>query len=44
MVMNRRSRWALVAVLFAVDPNEPMSFHRTVGLRDEWANIQKRST
>src|SRR6478735_5796155 len=25
---------------FAVDPNEPMSFHRTVGLRDEWANIQ----
>jgi len=29
---------------FAVDPNEPMSFHRTVGLRDEWANIQKRST
>ena len=29
---------------FALDPNEPMSFHRTVGLRDEWANIQKRST
>ncbi len=29
---------------FAVDPSEPMSFHRTVGLRDEWANIQKRAT
>ena len=29
---------------FAVDPDESMSFHRTVGLRDEWANIQKRST
>ena len=27
---------------FAPDPREPMSFHRTVGLRDEWANIQKR--
>ncbi len=29
---------------FAADPDVPMSFHRTVGLRDEWANIQKRST
>jgi glutaminyl-tRNA synthetase len=28
---------------FALDPREPMLFHRTVGLRDEWANIQKRS-
>jgi glutaminyl-tRNA synthetase len=28
---------------FAHDPVTPMSFHRTVGLRDEWANIQKRS-
>jgi len=28
---------------FAADPTVPMSFHRTVGLRDEWANIQKRS-
>lgn len=28
---------------FAVDLNEPMLFHRTVGLRDEWAAIQKRS-
>ena len=28
---------------FAADPSEPMLFHRTVGLRDEWANIQKRS-
>ncbi len=28
---------------FAHDPREPMLFHRTVGLRDEWANIQKRS-
>ncbi|MDO5683199.1 MAG: glutamine--tRNA ligase/YqeY domain fusion protein [Propionibacteriaceae bacterium] len=27
---------------FAHDPNEAMLFHRTVGLRDEWANIQKR--
>ncbi len=29
---------------FAVDPDAPMTFHRTVGLRDEWANIQKRTT
>ncbi|MFP5488401.1 MAG: glutamine--tRNA ligase, partial [Acidimicrobiia bacterium] len=28
---------------FAHDPLEPMLFHRTVGLRDEWANIQKRN-
>ena len=28
---------------FAADPDEAMLFHRTVGLRDEWANIQKRS-
>ena len=27
---------------FALDPATPMLFHRTVGLRDEWANIQKR--
>ena len=27
---------------FAADPVEPRTFHRTVGLRDEWANIQKR--
>ena len=27
---------------FAKDPREPMLFHRTVGLRDEWASIQKR--
>jgi glutaminyl-tRNA synthetase len=27
---------------FSHDPREPMLFHRTVGLRDEWANIQKR--
>jgi glutaminyl-tRNA synthetase len=27
---------------FAHDPRETMLFHRTVGLRDEWANIQKR--
>ena len=27
---------------FAHDPGTPMLFHRTVGLRDEWANIQKR--
>ena len=27
---------------FAKDPQIPMLFHRTVGLRDEWANIQKR--
>ena len=28
---------------FASIPDRPMLFHRTVGLRDEWANIQKRS-
>ncbi len=27
---------------FAHDPVTPMIFHRTVGLRDEWANIRKR--
>ncbi|MEP6296819.1 MAG: glutamine--tRNA ligase/YqeY domain fusion protein [Ilumatobacter sp.] len=27
---------------FAHDPDQPMLFHRTAGLRDEWANIQKR--
>ena len=27
---------------FAHDPHTPMLFHRTVGLRDEWAAIQKR--
>jgi glutaminyl-tRNA synthetase len=27
---------------FAHDPVTPLLFHRTVGLRDEWANIQKR--
>ncbi len=27
---------------FAADPDVPLLFHRTVGLRDEWANIQKR--
>ena len=27
---------------FAKDTGEPMVFHRTVGLKDEWANIQKR--
>jgi glutaminyl-tRNA synthetase len=27
---------------FAKDPRTPMLFHRTVGLKDEWANIQKR--
>ncbi len=27
---------------FAADPDQPSTFHRTVGLRDEWANIQKR--
>ncbi|MDE0193967.1 MAG: glutamine--tRNA ligase, partial [bacterium] len=24
------------------DPDTQLLFHRTVGLRDEWANIQKR--
>jgi len=28
---------------FAKDPSEPMVFHRTVGLKDEWANIVKRA-
>jgi len=27
---------------FAHDLDSPLVFHRTVGLRDEWANIQKR--
>ena len=27
---------------FAADPDDATVFHRTVGLRDEWANIQKR--
>ncbi len=27
---------------FARDPDDPDLWHRTVGLRDEWANIQKR--
>ena len=27
---------------FAHDGSQPMLFHRTVGLRDEWGNIQKR--
>lgn len=27
---------------FAADPRTPMLFHRTVGLRDELANIRKR--
>ncbi len=29
---------------FAKDPDNTTLFHRTVGLRDEWANIQKRSS
>ncbi|MDO5068475.1 MAG: glutamine--tRNA ligase/YqeY domain fusion protein [Propionibacteriaceae bacterium] len=28
---------------FAVDDAAPMTFHRTVGLKDEWASIQRRS-
>ena len=28
---------------FALDPDERMVFHRTVGLKDEWANVQKRT-
>ena len=27
---------------FAHDPEQPLLFHRTVGLRDEWAAIQRR--
>ncbi len=27
---------------FAADPETPLLFHRTVGLRDEWAAIQRR--
>jgi glutaminyl-tRNA synthetase len=27
---------------FASDPKVPLLFHRTVGLRDEWASIRKR--
>jgi glutaminyl-tRNA synthetase len=29
---------------FCRDPGEDLWFHRTVGLRDEWANLQKRAT
>ncbi|MFT3862242.1 glutamine--tRNA ligase/YqeY domain fusion protein [Micropruina sp.] len=29
---------------FAHDPREPLLFHRTVGLRDEWAAIQRRQS
>ena len=29
---------------FAADLDDPSVFHRTVGLRDEWANIQKQCT
>ena len=29
---------------FAHDLDQPLVFHRTVGLRDEWANIQKRQS
>ncbi|MFT3968960.1 MAG: glutamine--tRNA ligase/YqeY domain fusion protein [Micropruina sp.] len=29
---------------FAHDAGQPLLFHRTVGLRDEWAAIQKRQT
>ena len=28
---------------FAHDPRTQLLFHRTVGLRDEWARIQRRS-
>ncbi len=28
---------------FAADLDDATIFHRTVGLRDEWANLQKRS-
>ena len=28
---------------FAADPKRPSFFHRTVGLRDEWAALQKRA-
>lgn len=27
---------------FAADPRDPGLFHRTVGLKDEWANLQRR--
>ena len=29
---------------FAVDDDDPRFFHRTVGLRDEWAKLQQRQT
>ena len=29
---------------FAHDQQEPLTFHRTVGLRDEWASLQKRES
>ena len=43
---RRRGRWCSSSGS-ATSPSTPTSrclFHRTVGLRDEWANIQKRST
>ena len=32
---------AIAAESFAADPDRSGHFHRTVGLRDEWASIQK---
>ena len=29
---------------FAYDQQDPLTFHRTVGLRDEWAAIQRRQS
>ena len=28
---------------FAKDPQQEMLFHRTVGLRDEWAKLEKQN-
>ncbi|MFT8395794.1 glutamine--tRNA ligase/YqeY domain fusion protein [Propionibacterium sp.] len=28
---------------FALDPDDPALFHRTVGLRDEWASLQRKA-
>jgi glutaminyl-tRNA synthetase len=29
---------------FCADPERPLTFHRTVGLKDDWAKIRQRSS
>ena len=42
-VHNNASIWWFAFGYFAADPIEPGVFHRTVGLKDDWANVQKRT-